>query len=307
MRIRNTQSKSKVLSSVVLDRLYGVFLVAVSAISFGTMAIFARIAYDAGSDPITVLFLRFTIAGIFMLAIMVAKGMAYPRGHTLVTLAFMGALGYVGLSFAFFTALTMAPAGLVAILLYLYPAFVTLLTTVFLKKPVTLLKFAALSLTFGGTLLIIGLDSGSGQNLGIVLAITAAVLYSVYIVVGSKVISNAGAFQASTVVIISAGVAFSGIVAVKGVKFPGTALGWVSVFAIALVSTSLAIVAFFAGLKRIDPANASMISTLEPVVTVALAVVVLGETLTLHKILGGGMILAAVLLLTRGEANPKIS
>jgi drug/metabolite transporter (DMT)-like permease len=50
-----------------------------------------------------------------------------------------------------------------------------------------------------------------------------------------------------------------------------------------------------------------MISTLEPVVTVALAVVVLGETLTLYKILGGGMILAAVLILARGEANPKIS
>jgi len=307
MRNKITQSASKVLSSVVLDRLYGVFLIAVSAISFGTMAIFARIAYDAGSDPITVLFLRFTIAGIFMLVIMVAKGMAYPRGRTLVTLAFMGALGYMGLSFAFFTALTMAPAGLVAILLYLYPAFVTLLAAIFLKKPVTLLKFVALSLTFGGTLLIIGLDSVSGQNLGIVLAITAAVLYSVYIVVGSKVISNAGAFQASTVVIISAGVAFSGIVAVKGVKFPGTALGWVSVLAIALVSTALAIVAFFAGLKRIDPANASMISTLEPVVTVALAVMVLGETLTLQKILGGVMILAGVLILTRGEARPKIS
>jgi len=307
MRNKITQSASTVLSSVVLDRLYGVFLIAVSAISFGTMAIFARIAYDAGSDPITVLFLRFTIAGIFMLVIMVAKGMAYPRGRTLVTLAFMGALGYMGLSLAFFTALTMAPAGLVAILLYLYPAFVTLLAAIFLKKPVTLLKFAALSLTFGGTLLIIGLDSVSGQNLGIVLAITAAVLYSVYIVVGSKVISNAGAFQASTVVIISAGLAFSGIVAVKGIKFPGTALGWVSVLAIALVSTALAIVAFFAGLKRIDPANASMISTLEPVVTVALAVMVLGETLTLQKILGGVMILAAVLILTRGEARPKIS
>jgi drug/metabolite transporter (DMT)-like permease len=304
---KSTSSEVKVLKSVNMDRLYGVFLIALSAISFGTMAIFARIAYEAGSDPITVLFLRFTIAGIFMLAIMVAKGLPCPRGRTLITLALMGALGYVGLSFAFFTALTMAPAGLVAILLYLYPAFVTLLATIFLKKPVTLLKFAALSLTFGGTLLIIGMDGGSGQNLGIVLAIIAAVLYSIYIVVGSKVISNADAFSTSTIVIVSAGVAFSGIVAVKGVKFPGTALGWVSVVAIALVSTAFAVVAFFAGLKRIDPANASMISTLEPVVTVALAVMVLGETMTLHKILGGMMILAAVLFLARHETNRKIS
>jgi len=290
------------IKPIHMDRLFGIFLIAVSAMSFGTMAIFARLAYEAGTNPITVLFLRFTIAAIVMVAIMAGKNMAFPRGRTLVTLVFMGAL-FVGLSFAFFTALTMAPAGLVAILLYLYPAFVTLMATIFLKKPVTILKLVALSLTLGGTILIIGLDGGQGQNLGIVLAIAAAFFYSIYILVGSKVISHAGAFPASTIVIIAAGVVFSGIVAVKGVKFPTTSIGWVSVLAIALVSTALAFVTFFAGLKRIDPENASMISTLEPVVTVTLAVIVLGETMTLPKILGGVMILTAVVLLTRSEVT----
>jgi drug/metabolite transporter (DMT)-like permease len=73
-----------------------------------------------------------------------------------------------------------------------------------------------------GTILIIGLDSGNGQVLGIVLGITAAVLYSIYIIAGSRVILNAGAFPASTVVIISAGVIFSGVVAIKGAHFPAT-------------------------------------------------------------------------------------
>lgn len=290
-----------------MDSLIGVLLIAVSAASFGAMAIFARLAYEAGADPVTVLFLRFTIAAIFMLAIMAAKDMAFPRGRTLITLLCMGGLGYVGLSLAFFTALTMAPAGLVAILLYLYPAFVTLLATIFFKKPVTILKMAALSLTFGGTMLIVGLDGGRGEILGIVLAITAAVLYSIYIIVGSKAVSNVDAFAASTTVIIAAGVVFSAIVAVKGVKFPTTSTGWVAVFAIALVSTALAIVTFFAGLKRIDPANASMISTLEPVVTVVLAVIVLGEAITIPKILGGMMILAAVAFLAKSEAKQEVS
>jgi drug/metabolite transporter (DMT)-like permease len=180
------------------------------------------------------------------------------------------------------------------------------LATIFLKKPVTTFKIAALSMTFAGTMLIIGLDSGNGQILGIVLGITAAVLYSIYIVVGSKVILNAGAFSASTVVIISAGVIFSGVVAVKGVHFPATLTGWIAVFAIALVSTALAIVTFFAGLKKIDPANASMISTLEPVVTVLLAVMVLGETVSIPKILGGIMILVAVVLLAKKEAYASV-
>ena len=285
-----------------MDRLVGVFLIAVSASCFGAMAIFARLAYEAGTDPITVLFLRFTIAGIFMVTVIAVKGIAFPRGRTLVSLTLMGGLGYVGFSLAFFTPLTMAPAGLVAILLYLYPAFVTILATVFLKKPVTILTFVALSMTFAGTILIVGLESGNGQILGIVLGITAAVLYSIYIVVGSQVILNAGAFPASTIVIISAGVIFSGVVAVKGVQFPATLIGWISVFAIALVSTALAIVTFFAGLKKIDPANASMISTLEPVVTIILAVIVLGETVTIPKIVGGIMILVAVIPLARNEA-----
>ena len=87
-----------------MDRLVGVLLIAVSASCFGAMAIFARLAYEAGTDPITVLFLRFTIAAIFMSTVMAVKGIAFPRGRTLISLTLMGALGYVGFSLAFFTA-----------------------------------------------------------------------------------------------------------------------------------------------------------------------------------------------------------
>jgi drug/metabolite transporter (DMT)-like permease len=61
------------------------------------------------------------------------------------------------------------------------------------------------------------------------------------------------------------------------------------------------VVAFLAGLERIGPTNAAMLSTLEPVVTVLLAVVLLGEVLQPVTLAGGGLILAAVLLLTRSE------
>jgi drug/metabolite transporter (DMT)-like permease len=99
------------LKSDTMDHLVGVALIVVSASSFGAMAIFARLAYDAGTDPITVLFLRFTIAAVFMVAIMTVKGIAFPRGRTLMSLSLMGALGYVGFSLAFFTALTNGPCG----------------------------------------------------------------------------------------------------------------------------------------------------------------------------------------------------
>jgi len=290
-----------------MDRLFGVLLILVSAASFGAMPVFARFAYEAGSDPITVLFLRFSIASVFMLIVMVLRGIAFPKGRTFIALVLMGGVGYVCQTLSYFTALTLASAGLVAILLYLYPALVVIFTVLFLKDPITKNKTLALILALAGTMLTIGLDGG-GQSLGIILAITAAIIYSVYIIVGSKVIRKADAFSSSAVIMVSAGVVSCGLVAVHGGAWPATMAGWISIVAIALVSTVLGIVTFLEGLRRIGPANASMLSTLEPVVTVSLAAIVLGEAITFSRIVGGMMVLSAVTLLAKSApktANNK--
>ncbi|MCJ7538818.1 MAG: DMT family transporter [Desulfobacterales bacterium] len=286
-----------------MDRFLGVFLIILSALFSSTLAIFACLAYQAGTNPITLLFLRFSIAGVFMILVMAAQGVAFPRGRTLIVLIAMGALFYVSLSLSFFTALTMAPAGLVVILLYLYPAFVTILTAIFLKKPVTTFNIVALLLSFIGIVFIVGLNSGKGQILGILLAILTALLFAIYLVLSHKSIIKAGALSATTVLTFSAGIVFGGIVAVKGVEFPVTMAGWVYAVAVALIPTVLAFLTLFAGLKRIEPPNAAIILTMEPVIAVVLAAVILGETITPVKILGGMMILSAVILLARSEVK----
>jgi len=90
-----------------------------------------------------------------------------------------------------------------------------------------------------------------------------------------------------------------GLVTVTGGQWPATRAGWISIIAIALISTVLGIVTFLAGLRRIGPANASMLSTLEPVVTVFLAAIALGETITFFRIVGGMMVLSAVILISK--------
>ena len=174
---------------------------------------------------------------------------------------------------------------------------------VFLKSPVTRTKIFALTLCLTGTYFTIGLEGG-GQVAGIILAITAAFIYALYTITGSEVARKAGAFPSSAVIMISAGLVFGGLVAVKGAEFPTNLIGWISVAALALVSTVFAMGTFLAGLKRVDPANASMISTLEPVVAVALSVIFLGEAVTLPKVVGGSLILGAVILLAGAESKP---
>jgi drug/metabolite transporter (DMT)-like permease len=284
------------------QRLVGVALIAVSAASFGAMAILARLAYDSGADPTAVLFLRFAMAGAVMAAIMRLRGDPWPRGRLLAGLAAMGGLGYVGQSFSYFTALTMASAGLVALLLYLYPVMVTVLAALVLHERVTPVKAAALAMALGGSAMTVGPEVGGGRLGGILLGVAAPAIYSVYILVGSRLTPQAGSIPSSAVIMLAAAVVFGVLFAVQGPALPGTVAGWAAVVAISLVCTVLAIVTFFAGLARVGPADAATLSTLEPVVTLVLAAAVLGERFGAMQLVGGVLILAAVLVLARAAA-----
>lgn len=282
----------------------GVALVALSGASFGALAIFAKVAYSHGADPVTTLFVRFLIAGIAMLGVMRAGGHRFPRGRLLLSLVALGGVGYVVESLAYFLALTLASAALVALLLYLYPAIVTVLAAVVLKQRLTRVKVGAVGLALLGTALTIG-RAGGGEPLGIALGVLSAVAYAVYILLSSRIGPRAGAIPAASVVMLSAAAVFGIIVAVRGPSFPTSAAGWWALAGMGLVSTVVAIVAFFAGLERIGPAEASTISTLEPVVTVALAAVVLNEAITYGQIAGGAMIVTAVVILAQA-GRPKL-
>jgi drug/metabolite transporter (DMT)-like permease len=291
-------------SPVTGNRVLGVLLIVASAISFGTLAIFGRYAFADGIDIFTVLFLRFTLAAIVIAGLLVIRREKLPQGKELYLLIGMGAVGYVGQSFSYLTAIKFASAGLVALLLYLYPVFVAVLSTLFLKEKFSRLKFVALALaTFGAALTA---NPQGGKWVGILLAISAAAIYSVYIIVGAGVMKNISAIASSTVIFASAGAVFGVLMAVNRPQWPSSSSGWLSIAAITLIATVIPVVAFLAGLKLIGPTNASMLSTLEPVVTVLLAGWLFGERLGPITLVGGGLILTAVILLTHSElANPE--
>jgi drug/metabolite transporter (DMT)-like permease len=282
-----------------MNPLAGIVLVVVSATSFGTLAIFGRYAYADGMDTLTILFLRFSLSALLMAALLAARRESLPRGLVLIQLVGMGAIGYVGQAFSYFTALKYASAGLVALLLYLYPLFVAVLSALLLHKRITGVKRLALGLALAGTALTVGPEGG--QLLGILLAISAAVIYSMYIIVGTQVMKQVSAVQSSTVIFAAAGAMSGFLMAARGLHLPATGTGWGVIGSLVLIATVLPVVTFLAGLERIGPTNAAMLSTLEPVVTVLLAALLLGETLKPITLLGGGLILVAVLVLTHSE------
>lgn len=282
-----------------MNRLLGAAFIVLSAVSFGTLAIFGRYAYANGLDTYTLLFLRFTIAAVLMVILLVLRGERLPRGSTLARLVGMGALGYVGQSLCYLSAIKYASAGLVALLLYLYPAIVAILSVIFLKDRLNRSKGVALGLATLGAALTA--NPQGGQWSGILLALCAALIYSVYIVVGAGVMGKVSAVQSSVVIFTSASLVFGVLTSIQGPHWPSSNAGWLAVAGIALIATVLAVVAFLAGLKLIGPTDASLLSSLEPVVTVLLAAGLFGERLPTLSLLGGGLILVAVILLTRSQ------
>ncbi len=287
-----------------MNRLVGILLVVLSAAGFGTLALFGQFAYADQMDALSILFLRFSLSAVVMFALLLARREPLPRGSTLLVLVGMGALGYVGQSFAYLTALKYASSGLVALLLYLYPVFVMLLAGLFLHERLTTIRMVALLVALIGTALTV--DPAGGQALGILLAISGAVIYSVYIIVGTHALKRVTVVQSSTVIFASAGAVSGVLMLLNGPQLPQTSTGWLAIGSIVLIATVLPVAAFLGGLERIGPTNTAMLSTLEPVVTVLLGAVWLNETLRPATLVGGGLILSAVILLTRSELRRRV-
>lgn len=284
-----------------MNRLIGIVLVAISAASFGTLAILGRYAYADGLDAPTILFLRFSLAALVLAPVLAVRRQARPPAPAVLRLVGMGAIGYVGQAMAYLTALKYASSGLVALLLYLYPIFVAVLSATVLRQKITRPTVLALALALFGLALTVGPEGG--QLIGMLLAIAAALIYSVYILIGAQVLRQVSPLLASTIIFGSAGAA-SGLltfVVAGGPHWPASLAGWATIAAIVIVATVVPVLTFLAGLERIGPTHAALLSTLEPAVTVLLAALLLGETLKPLSLLGGALILIAVALLTRHE------
>ena len=284
--------------SLVSSRFSGALFVLFSATGFGAMAIFGKVAFASGASTSTVLFLRFLSAGVLMVALMAVLRLPWPRGKDLYILIGMGALGYAGQAFFFFSALHHATAGLTGLLLYLYPSLVIVGSAAIGRRKLTFIKVLLALVSLFGIVLTVS-NGIAGTPKGIAFGIGAALIYTIYILVGEKVTSRTGAISAGCVIMLSGAAVFGTVIVIQGPCYPIGLDGWLAVASIAIFSTLMPIVFFFAGMRRLGAGDASTLSTLEPVVTLLLAFFFLGETLGSVQALGAALVIVAVVILTR--------
>jgi drug/metabolite transporter (DMT)-like permease len=292
------------------QRLTGAGLCTVSAAGFSTLAILAKLAYAEGLSLPGILCLRFGGAALILVLFLLLRRTRFLFGfRTTVPLFLLGAIGYAVQASLYVGSLQRIPASVSALLLYSYPVFVALLAWWINRRRPTMRELAAMALALAGVILTIspGAELGRADALGLALVLASAVWYAVYITASDRIISRAGSLVSTTWIALGAFLTFTVTGAAMGslpTRVSPTAF-WVMA-AMVVFSTVLPIGTFLAGLTRVGPTAASLLSTLEPVFTTLLAAVVLGESLSPRQVAGGALVLTAVVLLslpTRGRAS----
>jgi drug/metabolite transporter (DMT)-like permease len=292
----------------------GAVLCIASATAFGAMAVFGKLAYDEGATVGTLLAVRFTVAAALFWMLLLARGAlgevrALRRRDVRRGLA-LGACGYALQAGCYFAALERIDASLLALLLYTFPAMVAVAAVALGRERLDGRHVTALVLASGGlTLVVAGAGAGSLDPLGTALGLSAAVVYSTYILVSDGIAGRVRAQVLATLVCSGAAVTLVIGSALLGELRPGalTGAGWGWLGCLAVVSTVGAISLFFAGLERVGPTTAAILATVEPLVTVMLAFSVFGERLEPIQLLGGMLVLAAVVPATVAARRARMA
>jgi len=302
----------------------GILLTVVSAIGFGSGALFAKPAYAAGVDWHTLMTWRFTIgAGLAWVWLAAsprrrAAARSLDRRSVLVAAA-LGVL-YTGNASTYFAGLQTVPASLAALIVYIYPAIVAVLALRLGRRLEGRRAWGALALALAGVALAVGnVESATAPPIGgLLLMVASPVIYSFWIVlsarlagerrtgVGRSRIEGVDPTAAGAVMMTATAAAYWITALVVGrpvlpAEIPGAA--WGGIAGIGIVSTFVAIQTFYAGAHRIGAARASLVSTVEPIWTIVLAGLLLGEHLTPLQLVGGAMILTGVVIAQTGPAG----
>ena len=298
-------------------RLAGVLLAAVAACGYGTGPLFAKSVYGAGMDWLGLVFWRFLIGGLLLWALVLLVGSnraglrALPRRRALAALG-LGAF-FVANAGSYYAGLQWISASLASLIIYVYPALVAVLSIRWGQGLQGRRPWFALVVVLVGVALTIGGVETRAEPIGIALLIVSPCCYSAYILLSARFAGErrgvaahdrVGADGAVPPVVVAAVmlVGTSGLTTVLAAAAGEPMLPWLvppeawfGLTGIAVVSTALAISAFYAGAARIGAANAALVSTVEPVWTITLAVTLFSESLTPVQVVGGALILGGVL------------
>lgn len=286
------------------DRRLGYSLVLFSAFAFSAKTILAKLCYQYGTDPITVLAIRMLFAGVFfgtVMAVNLISGRWSLKltGRQWLWAIVLGLCGYYISSLLDFTGLIYVDAYLGRMILFLYPTLVILISSFINRQAVSPSTWLALGLCYGGIfLMMLPNIGGESKNIGLGsgLIFGAAIIFALYLIGVERLMKSIDPIRFTSLVMCIAclGIIVHFLIAKgsAGLSVPRPVL--IYGFIMGIFSTVLPIYTLAMGISLIGASKSAMISMMGPVLTTVMGIVLLDERLTAVQIGGMALVMAGV-------------
>ncbi len=283
-------------------QLRGTLLVGLSGLLYGFMGFFGTELIHENLSVSTMLFWRFFIATLWVLGTALWCKRNFfkkaPDRRTLFQTLLLGAASYSGASSLFFLASQYTGTGIAMVIFFCYPVFVTLFAWVTTNWKMNKYTAASLFAILLGLTLLQGEGTHAFNFFGILLAIISGLSYAIYVISSKHHTQNFDSELLTFLVCLGNSIIFLIIACTtKSFLIPTSLHAWLYIGAIGIIATALPIQLLLDGIKHVTPIKASILSVLEPVVTLLVGVLLLHESMCSLQTIGVMIILLGALLI----------
>lgn len=271
---------------------------ALSSIIFGFIPVLTKEAYDGGVNWVTLTFLRTTMALPIILAFIRGKDVSLRvTKKQLFRLIILGVFGLAFATILLYGSYSFISIGLATSIHFVYPVIIVIVCAIFFKEKIDKRTVIALLLVTIGVLTFVERSSKSAM-IGFWFALISGVFHSFYVLYTDKSgIKNIHYFKMTFYVCLVASiVVFIFGVSTKQLSFEMTNRAWIYSFLVSFLSVVVAIPLFQVGIRETGASTAGILSTLEPITSVAFGIMLLGEQINVLKLLGCVLIVVGVVL-----------
>ncbi len=298
--------------------LKGYLYAGTGAALFSTKAIFIKLAYMEEANAALMLALRMAMALPFFVAVglyavyrLRQNGRALPEWGMTIRALFTGFIGYYISSLLDFEGLVYITAQLERLVLFTYPIFVMFLGWLFFGARLTWISIVAAAITYAGLVVVFLTDvptGGMATVIGTALVLGCALTFAIYQLLAKNFITAMGSTLFTSIALSGSAFACIAHYIVTSWSFDFSSSSrffWLAA-GTAFFATVVPSFLVNAGLSRISPLSTSMIATISPLITIALAVWILGESFTLADAIGSAMVIAGVGIYALTDVKAKV-
>jgi drug/metabolite transporter (DMT)-like permease len=277
----------------------------VTEVAFASLAATSKIVVTE-VHPLTVAGIRVVVGGLFLAALALAvrrERVPWSDAPRLVALALLGVVFNQGL---FLLGVARTTATNASILIATIPVFTVLVAIILRKERAVTLRILGIIVSFVGVAILLKAERFNvAPNVGDLFIIINALSFSFYLVLSRPLLAK---YRSTTVVMwtfLVAGLFLGPIGAGLATDLDAGAVStraWIALAWVVLVGTVIAYAFNNYALKRLESSTVASFIFLQPLIGVALAMVLLGETLTTRTVIGGLLVVAGLLVVTRHEA-----